>query len=377
MPLRLIAILIPAALLAAALVYSQQIHEPMKVSGFVEADDIRVGSRIGGRVKKVRYEEGSSVRPGDVLLELDPFDLVEQQLQAKSVLAEREAALAKLKNGNRPEEIAQAEQRYLQLSAHLEKLKNGPRPQEIRASESRQAQRAADYKLTLENLERGEGLRSKGAITEQDYEILTTETKVAENALKVADEELDLLKSGARAEEIQEGEAQVREAEEAWKLAKAGFRKEEIEQAAASVEAAKAALGAIERQLSEVTITSPVEGVVEAVDLRPGDLVGANTPGMTLLDLSRLWVRAYVPENRLNVVSNQPVDVTVDSFPGKKFKGRVTFVSRQAEFTPGNVQTPEERSKQVFRIKVTLDQPDEGLRPGMSADVWLEGTAKP
>lgn len=374
MIVRLAVILVLAAGLAAALVYSQQRREPLKVSGFIEADDIRVGSRIGGRVKSVKFEEGSEINPGDVLLELDPFDLLEQQSQAQAVLAQHQASLEKLTNGYRSEEIAQAEEHYLQLAALLEKLKNGPRSQEIRAAESRRDQREAEYKLAQDNQQRGEDLRAKGAITSEDYEQLATETKVAYNALRAAAEDLDLLKAGTRPEEIRQAEAQLREAEAAWKLTRNGYRKEEIAEAQAGVQAAEAALRAIDRQIAELTVTSPVKGTVEAVDLRPGDLVGANTPGMTLLDQTRLWVRAYVPENRLALATDQQVQVTVDSFPDKKFLGRITFVSRQAEFTPGNVQTPEERSKQVFRIKVTLDQPHAGLRPGMSADVWLEGT---
>jgi multidrug resistance efflux pump len=90
------------------------------------------------------------------------------------------------------------------------------------------------------------------------------------------------------------------------------------------------------------------------------------------MDTSELWVRAYLPENHLDVQVGQKVAVSVDSFPGRRFDAHISYVARQAEFTPGNVQTPEERSKQVFRIKVTLDSGLQELRPGMAADVWLE-----
>jgi multidrug resistance efflux pump len=119
-------------------------------------------------------------------------------------------------------------------------------------------------------------------------------------------------------------------------------------------------------------IAAPVDGVVEAVDLQPGDLVSANAPVLSLMDLRELWVRAYVPEDALNVQVGQDVVVTVDSYPDRSFSGKISFVARQAEFTPGNVQTPEERSQQVFRIKVALTEGLDELRPGMAADVWLE-----
>ena len=98
----------------------------------------------------------------------------------------------------------------------------------------------------------------------------------------------------------------------------------------------------------------------------------ANAPVLSVLDTSLLWVRAYVPENHLDIATGRVVEVTVDSYADKVFPGEVTFVSSQAEFTPGNVQTPEERSKQVFRIKVQLRAELGELRPGMAADVWLE-----
>ncbi|MFO1023421.1 MAG: efflux RND transporter periplasmic adaptor subunit [Planctomycetales bacterium] len=368
---RLIGILVVAVLLVGLLAFSQQQTPPLKVSGFIEADDIRVGSRIGGRVKTVKVEEGAEVRPGDVLVELDPFDLLDQRAQAQGVLAERQAAWEKMKNGYRPEEIIQAEERVQQLAAVLKKLKNGPREQEIRSAEARRDERNAEYKLSQDKYQRGENLRAKGANTQQDLDQLETEMSVAQNALRAAREDLDLLKAGTRPEEIEEAAARLKESEAAAKLIREGNRREDIDQAVAAVQAAKSALAAIDQQIGELTVKSPVQGSVEAVDLRPGDLVGANTPAVTLLDRSRLWVRAYVPENRMGLQLDQVVTVTVDSFPNRRFKGRLTFISRQAEFTPGNVQTPEERSKQVFRIKVMLDD-KEDLRPGMSADVWLQ-----
>lgn len=156
------------------------------------------------------------------------------------------------------------------------------------------------------------------------------------------------------------------------KLFKAGNRPEDISQAEAAVAAAQAALAGIEVQLNELQIRASVDGVVEAMELQPGDMVGMGTPVVSLMDTRTLWVRAYVPESRLNIAIDQEVRITTDSFTSESFRGKVTFISRQAEFTPRNIQTPEERSKQVFRIKVTLMNGLDKLRPGMAADVWLE-----
>ncbi|UUO09279.1 HlyD family efflux transporter periplasmic adaptor subunit [Blastopirellula sp. J2-11] len=152
---------------------------------------------------------------------------------------------------------------------------------------------------------------------------------------------------------------------------KSGFRTEDIAQAAAAVAAATANVAAIQQRIEELNIVAPNDAIVEALELEPGDLMAPNAPMLTLIDPNKLWVRAYVPENHLNIELGQKLPITVDSFDGE-FQGEITFIARNAEFTPNNVQTPEERSKQVFRIKVTLLDGRDKLRSGMAADVWLE-----
>ncbi len=265
---RVIVILLVAAALVAALVYSQRRHGPLAVSGFVEADEIRVGSRVGGRVMKVPVMEGQAVKVGDLLLELEPYDLLARHAEAEAKL-----------------EQARAQQQLAQIT--FDRIKPA-------------------------------------------YE-----------------------RNAASHEEMDTATAQLRSAK-------------------AAVEAAEAVVKALDQQIAELKVISPVNGTVEAVDQQPGDLVAANAPVLSLMDTSKLWVRAYLPENHLNVQTGRKVLVSVDSYPDRKFAAHVSFVARQAEFTPGNVQTPEERSKQVFRVKVTLDEGLDVLRPGMSADVWLE-----
>ena len=262
-----ILVVLVAALLSY-LVYTQHRHQPLKVSGFVEAYEIRVGSRVGGRIAKTVAIEGASVKAGDLLMELEPYDLDARRGQAQ----------AQLDSANAQEALAQ---------------------------------------LTLERMK----------------------ASFASNA--------------SSATEVDKAQS-------------------ELESARAQQQLYKAELQQIADQQRELKILSPCDGMVEAVDLQPGNLVAANAPVLSLLDTSQLWVRAYVPENHLDIQVGQKVPITVDSFPNRTFHGHISFISRQAEFTPNNVQTPEERSKQVFRIKVTLDEGLDVLRPGMTADVGLE-----
>jgi multidrug resistance efflux pump len=231
---------------------------------------------------------------------------------------------------------------------------------------------SSDLKLAQQNYDRHSSLVKKGAGTQEDLDRATEARRAAQATKLRREQELSLLQAGTRREEIDEARAQLEEARQAWELAEKGFRQEEIDQAQAARDAAQAALAALVARKTELQIVAPVDGVVEALELRPGDLTAAGAPVLSVVDESRLWVRAYVPENRLNLRVGQPLSVTVDSYPGERFVGEVTYISRQAEFTPSNIQTPEERIKQVFRIKVTLKEGREKLKPGMSADVWLE-----
>ena len=339
----------------------------------MEADEIRVGSRVGGRIAEVLVAEGANVTADQLLLRLDPYDLRERLTEAKAQLAARTATYEKLKSGLRPEEVAQAQARVDGLTATVDKLVAGPRAEEIAAATSRVELARAQLDRANRSNERLQTLYKRDAtsVSREDLDRGVEEMKVAEASFRVRQEELRLLQHGTREEEKAESRAALEEAKQALQMARKGYRDEEIAEAAAAVAAAQASVAAVEIQLREVEIKSGINGVVEALQLRPGDLVAPGGPVLSILDTERMWVRAYLPENRLDVKVGDKLKITVDSFPDKSFNGRVTYVSTQAEFTPRNVQTSEERSRQVFRIKIEVDDPDHQLRAGMAADVWL------
>lgn len=369
---RIVALVLFVAVLAGLIAYSKLRPESNHVSGFIEADEIRIGSRVGGRVAEVLVEEGERVTAGQVLVRLEPFDLTEQLQQAQANLAAREAELKRLQDGYRPEETGQAKSRYEQLQARLDKLIAGPRPQEIDAARARLTAAQAQQRLATANYNRIQGLVNTNALTREELDRATEALDSANANVTLRQEELSLMQAGTRAEEIREAQATVEEARLAWQLAESGFRQEEVAAAQAARDSAAAALAIIQARIEELAVTSPVDGVIEAMELQKGDLVNAGAPVLSVLDDKHYWVRTYVPQKWLDIEIGQRLPITVDSHPGREFPGEVTFISRQAEFTPSNVQTPEERSKQVFRIKVTLLSGHEELRPGLSADVWLD-----
>jgi HlyD family secretion protein len=358
--------------LTALLLFSQTRKEEPRVSGYIEADDIRLGSRVGGRVQEVLVEEGKSVQKDDLLVRLEEFDLDERLAQAEAELRARQAELNRLVAGFRDEEKGQATARAERLNQKVKALVEGPREEEIESARARV--RLAQAQLDLAKLvnDRNVALfqQNTGALAREALDRSAEDLKVAQANKEVRIQELQLLEKGTRAEDIAAAEAELAEANHALRLTMNGSRPEEIEQAKAAVAAAQAAVDILQANRVELAIRSPAAGVVDAVELQPGDLVAAGAPVLSIIQSERLWVRAYVPEGRMTLQVGQKLRVTVDSVRDS-FSGTVTYISRQAEFTPSNVQTPEERSKQVFRIKVQLPA-DERLRPGMSGDVWLE-----
>ena len=369
---RFITLALVVGALLGLVVYSKWHPEPPRVSGFIEADEIRLGSRVGGRVARVHVGEGQTVDSGAVLVELEPFDLLERERELELALAARAAEYKRFAAGFREEEKGQAKAKLDQLQARLDLLRAGPRPQEIEAGRGRLTLADAEKKLAEQAFQRLSKLIRENAASQQELDNSREALEAASANVLVRQQELELQEAGTREEELREAAARVEESRQAWQLMQHGYRSEEIEQAKAARDSAQAALDAIRRQKEELLIKSPIDGTIEALELQPGDMVAPGAPVLSMLDQNHLWVRAYIPENRVAVHVGQRVRLTIDSYPDEIVDGTISFVARQAEFTPSNVQTPEERSKQVFRIKVAIKNPRDLLRPGMMADVWLD-----
>jgi multidrug resistance efflux pump len=374
---RAVLLLLAVAAIAATVLLTTRGAPLPKISGFVEAHVIRVGSRVGGRIRAVAVREGERVERGRLLIELEPFDLAERRAEQESLLAADRAQLAELRAGSRSEVIAESRAQRDRLQAQLDALVAGPRTEEIATSRSRLELAQATLELARQEHSRAADLYERQIASAGDFDRAVAALKVREAEVEARRQELALLEAGTRAEDIAAARAEVAAAQAALDLAEAGARAEEITRAEAKVQAAEAALRAFDRQLDETRITSPLDGVVDAIDLRPGDLVAANQPLLSLLDPAAIYVRAWLPESMLVLEPGAEVEVAVDAWPERHFRARVRFVSRYAEFTPGNIQTQDERQKQVFRVEVDLLEGHDQLRPGMCADVWFAPRARP
>lgn len=400
-------------------------RDTVEVSGIIECEEVRVGSREGGRVLDVKVKEGEVVKAGRVLvrLESDALDAaLSEALAAESAAA---AKLEQLMNGATPEEIEAAKAAASALEYRVEMLENGSTEEEIDAAEAgvaaqqqqvdlidsgtRQEQidaARADWeaaraqydnlKLTYERQERllgagvvsqqaadnartamnaaGEAVAAKKALYDMAMRgPRTQEKKAARDMLAQSSAQLRLVKKGPRAEEVAIARQQLAQSDAQLRRVVKGPRSEEIAQAGAALDQSRARVRSVRARLREMVIRAPENCVVDAIDLNPGDLVAPGEEVARLVLHEDLWVRVFVPEDMLGMVrTGSGVSLFVDSFPGKAFKGTVSRVSAKAEFTPRNVQTPEGRSMQVFRVKIVIPDKSGDLRPGMTATVKLK-----
>ena len=346
--------------------------DKLVLSGTIEADEIHVGSKVGGRISAVLVNEGQEVHQGQPLIRFDRYDLDAKHADAVAAVAQAEATLEKTLKWFRPEEVAAARAQAEAAWMTYEQARNGPRKEEIDARRADVAAADADYEVAKATLTRTEKLVSNGVQSQQEYDNAKSAYDRAGARREAARQQLALLLAGTRKEEIDRAERLYRQAAANRELVERGARKEDIDGARAQLERARAALKQIEVQLGELEVISPANAFVEVLQVRPGELINPNSPVATLVEVDRLWVRVYVPEpEKGNVQLGKEVSVGVDTFPGEKFRGRIEEIASRGEFTPRNVQTRDEREHQVFGLRVRLENPGRRLSAGMAADVTI------
>lgn len=345
-------------------------HAPYEWSGTVEAHQISLGSRAGGRVQKVIVKEGDRVAPGDPIVVLEPGDWPAQRQQAEAQLAMMQAALDKLKAGSRPEEIAAARARAATAQAVLQETTAGTRGEEIAAGEARLAAQQVAVVRAQKDAERLHKLATSGAAVPADVDNADLAIQAAIAQRDAAAHQLDELRHGARREQVAQAVARAAEQRASEQLITAGSRVEDLRAAAAQVEGAQGKVKQIETMIDELTIKAPVAARIEALDLRPGDILAANQTAATLVEDDQLYVRIYVPETELgHVAVGERVAIRVDSFPDQAFGGVVQRINSVGEYSPRNLQTADERADQVFATRVGITSGGDRLRAGMAATI--------
>jgi HlyD family secretion protein len=291
------------------------------LSGNVEAHESVVAFRTQGRIVALPVEEGKPVKTGDLLAQLDDADYQQQVRIDEAVMRTRDKEL----------ELAEA----------------GNRTQDIQAAGQTVADARADLDMKRADLERYSALYKRDAVSAQTRDQFDTAFKRAQAVYERAQQNLSEIREGTRKEQIAVSQATLRAAKQSLELSK------------------------VRRDYT--VLASPVTGVVTVRQAELGEYVAAGTPVVTIADLNQLWVRAYVSETDLGRVHwGQSVTIRTDTYPGKSYKGTVSFISPEAEFTPKTVQTNKERVALVYRIKVDVENANLELKPGMPADITIE-----
>jgi len=347
-------------------------RKPYEWSGTVEARTISVGSRVGGRVKEVLVREGALVQAGQALLTFEPGDYPAQLQQARAQLAQYEANLEKLKQGARPEELAEARARAATAKAALEQAVAGSRPEEVAAAEARLAVQEVAVERAKLNADRIHALDQSGATARVDVDNAEMELKGAIALRDALSHQLEQVKNGSRRTEVAQAQARALEQSASSRLVAAGSRTEDLKAAQAQVDGAQGRVDQIQIMLDELTVKAPLPARIEALDLRPGDILAPNATAAVLLEEKQLFVRIYVPETLLGHVKlGQTVPVSVDSFPDQRFQGVVEHINGVGEYSPRNLQTADERADQVFATRVGLRSGFDQLRAGMAAFIQV------
>jgi HlyD family secretion protein len=330
-----------------AYAWKSQRTDQLAASGTLEARNINVGSKVGGRVSRVLVREGDRLEPNQLLVVFDSAELEGQLLQAQGRVQAARANLEKMLRGSRPEEIAEAraasegyrEAELAQAQADLERAR----------TEEANAERELGR---TERLAAAEAVAQQALDNARDHHReARAQVSASSNAVAAAEGRLSAAK--AVADKTQRG-----------------FRSEDIAAARADLTLAEGQLKETQARWAEREVRAPAAAVVETMDLRPGDLLPANSTVAQLLESDQLFLMVYVPETQIGTVKlGQSVQILVDTFPGRTYQAHVEQIRQQSEFLPRNVQTKEERVHQVIGVKLRVENQDNQLRAGVSADV--------
>ncbi len=319
-----------AAVIGAAIYFYPRLSrksEPdnqLTLSGNIEAHESLVSFKVPGRIVDLPVEEGQWVEAGALLARLDDADYKQKLRIDEANVGVRESNLALTLAGTRLQEVKASQQNMLDAQADLR-------------------QKKLDY-------DRAQRLFSKDEVSAQDRDLAETAAKRAEAAFEAT--------------------------QQRYNEAVEGSRKEDIAIARANLGAADANLGLSRVNLDYTKLKAPSAGVITVREAELGEVVVPGTPVVTLADLDHIWLRAYIAETDLGRIRwGQDATVTTDTYPDKQYRGRISFISSNAEFTPKSVQTYKERVTLVYRIKIDIENPNHELKPGMPADAHVNLTA--
>jgi len=295
-------------------------HNRIEASGNIEATNIVVSSQVSGKVIQILKDEGNQVNKNDTVIIIDP-----------------ETYKLKLDEALAAKEFAQAQYKLLKV---------GARSEDIKQAEDNLKQAQVSFNLAEKDKERMDNLYKSQTVTKKQYDDAVANYEISLARLNSAKENLDKMKNLARPEELKQSEANLNRA--------------------------IANVNLFQKNLDDCFVISPSSGFITKKFVEVGETVGMMSSLFQIADLSKVELVIYIPETELGLVKlGQTAEISVDTFPDRTFDGKVIYISPQAEFTPKNIQTQEERTKLVFAVKIKIDNPAFELKDGMPADASI------
>jgi HlyD family secretion protein len=358
-------------------------------SGNIEMTEARLSFKHPGRLEERYVDEGDRIASGSLIARLDTSELESQRKRAEASVASAEARLTMLDSEIRLSEQSTAadidskKADLGQAKATLEELVAGSRKEEIAQAQAAVAGAKTEMEQAQRDWVRAQELYTSAATSTSERDAARSRYDTARATLDLNQQKLDLLVAGTRSERIVAAQALVDKSLAGVRGAQASEIELELKKLErpirdADLKRARADLAIIDTQLSDSVLLAPMDGVVLTKSAEPGEVLAAGTPVLTVGDIHHPWVRAYVAEPDLGKVKlGDRVRVQSDSFPGKSYEGKISFIASEAEFTPKQIQTREERTKFVYRVKVELPNPNEELKLNMPVEgEILPGTAQ-
>ncbi len=382
----LIIVLVAAVAAAALYAFRAAGRAPdnrIAVSGNIELTEINIAFKTAGRLIERNVDEGDPVKKGQVIARLDRDQLLAQQERetagvqsAGMQLAQAETSL-EWQKATLAADIEQKRGDLASNEAKLAELKNGSRPQEVQEAKAAVEAAQSEYDRAKKDWERGQVLYKNDDISTAQFDQYRSRFESADAALKQALQRQAMVLEGPRQEQIRAQQAQVERSRGALKMAEANAlemkrRQQELGTRRAESARSRANLSLIDSQLADTVAASPVDGVVLVKSADVGEVLAPGTTVVTVGDIDHPWLRGYINETQIGRVKlGSAAHVTTDSYPGKVYHGRVTFISSEAEFTPKQIQTQQERVKLVYRIKIEIENPRHELKSNMPADAEI------
>ncbi len=361
-------------MLAICILAASCAQKPAELSGIVRAREYRLSSRLGGKVAQEMAQEGGEMKAGEALARIDDSVLKAQREVLVQGAKSAWAAFNDLKAGATPEQLRQARAELAGAEAQYSQALEGFRSEDVRAAVEQRDALAANYENAMKNAGRLENLFAEGVVSAKDRDAAVAARDALKSQVAAAQANVDKLTRGLRPEEIAAAKAAADARQAVLDKLKAGATVNQLASAEAKARQLDAQLAALDLDISDLTITAPTGGMLEEYLLDPGEVA---TPGQalaTFVSSEDVWIDTFVPESMLSKAQQgAKMRVVLDAFPDKPFDAEIYFVSREAEFTPRNVSTPEERVNQVYRVKLRVQSAPVPLRSGMTAKVMFTG----